>query len=211
MTTTTHAWTPFGHQPLARHANDNRGPLMIGLTGKRNVGKSTVAEYLETEFGFTRIHAFEAGKRAAAAWFDAMDLPGDEMVFGALKDVPCASLPDGVAPRYFLERFGQFMGVQMGLPWTLGMEVAAARRQAPRAPIVVESVVYEAPWFKAQGGLVVRLVRPGHEGPAGIESDAVQAAVAADVAISATSVDDLLRQARELVRGPTVQQMMGGG
>lgn len=207
--TTTQAWTPFGHMPLAN--NDNRGPLMIGLTGKRNVGKSTVAEYLETEFGFTRIHAFEAGKRAAAAWFDAMDLPGDEMVYGALKDVPCASLPDGVAPRYFLERFGQFMGVQMGLPWTLGMEVAAARRQAPRAPIVVESVVYEAPWFKEQGGLVVRLERPGHEGPAGVESDAVQAAVAADVTIAAVSVDDLLRQARELVRGPTVQQMMGGG
>lgn len=202
----TDVYSPWGKIP----ANDNGRPLMIGLTGKRNVGKSTVACLLEDEFGFERVHAFEAGKVAAAAWFDAMRLDGQEMVYGDLKDVPCQALPGGVAPRFLLEKLGQFFGVQLGLEWTLAMEIATARKRAPRAPIVVESVVYEAPWFKAQGGLVVRLERPGHDGPAGVESDAVQAAVAADVVISATTLDGLRRQARELVRGPTVQMMMGG-
>lgn len=194
MTTT---WTPWGQQP----ANDNARPLMIGLTGKRNVGKSTVAEYLEEHHGFERIHAFEAGKAAAQTWFESFGLDGYAMVYGPLKDVPCGQLPGGVAPRYFLERFGEFMGAQLGVEWTLALEIAAARRRAPRAPIVVESVVYEAEWFRAQGGLVVRLVRPGHEGPAGVESDAMQAAIAEDAVISASTVDALLRQARGIVDG----------
>lgn len=204
---TAHAYTPWGHQPLADRppaANDNR-PALIGLTGKRNVGKSTVAKMLEQEYGFARIHAFEGGKVASAALFDSWGLPGNEMVFGALKDQPCSDLPGGVAPRYFLERFGEFMGVQMGVEWTLAMEIAAARRRSPHAPIVVESVVYEAGWFRAQGGLVVRLERPGHVGPVGVESDAVQARVAADRTIGATTVDDLLAQARRVV-----QQIVGG-
>lgn len=193
----TTLYSPWGNLP----DNDNARPLLIGLTGLRNVGKSTVAEYLEARYAFERVHAFEAGKIAAEAWFDAFDLDGHEMVYGNLKDVPCAELPGGVAPRYFLERFGEFMGAQMGVEWTLAMEIAAVRRRAPRAPIVVESVVYEAPWFKAQGGLVVRLVRPWHEGPAGIESDSAQATIAADAVISATTVEDLLRQAAGIVDG----------
>jgi hypothetical protein len=184
------------------------GAPLIGLTGKRNVGKSTVATLLEEEYGFQRVHAFEGGKEAAVTWFCYLTDDYETaraMVYGDLKDRPSPYLPGGVAPRYFLEKFGHFMGATMGVDWTLGMEVRLARKRNPRAPIVVESLVYEVPWFRAQGGRVVRLVRPGHEGPAGIETDAVQAAIAADATISATTVDDLGRQARALV-----QQMIGG-
>lgn len=209
-------WTPFGDvtalpPPMSRKAaNDNhpqsaRRPAMIGLTGLRNVGKSTVAEFLEEHFGFMRVHAFEAGKQAAETWFDYIGGDGRRMVYGDLKDVPSSFLPGNVSPRYFLERFGRFMGIDMGVNWTLGMEIDRIRRNFPRAPIVVESLVYEAPWFKAQGGIVWRLERPGHEGPAGIESDAAQADIVADVTISATSVDDLLAQANR-----AVQQVVGG-
>jgi hypothetical protein len=201
-------YTPWGQQPLP--ANDNRRlnrvkPVMIGLTGKRNVGKSTVAELLEEEFGFERIHAFDAGKEAVVAWFDAIGGDGERMVYGDLKDVPSHLLPGEVAPRFFLEKFGHFMGAVMGVEWTLGLEIARARARNPRAPIVVESLVYEAPWFKAQGGTVWRLERPGHEGPAGVESDAVQALIEADVTIAARSVDELRGAARN-----AAQQVVGG-
>lgn len=163
--------------------NDNHPPFMIGLTGLRGVGKSSVADILEEQHGFNRAHAFDGGKEAAVAYFE--HVTGDahraeRMVFGDLKDVPCPDLPGGVAPRYFLERFGHFMGVTMGVEWTLAMEVRRLTRDAPNAPIVVESLVYEAPWFRDNGGVIVRVVRPGHVGPAGVESDEVQAGIAAD-------------------------------
>jgi hypothetical protein len=184
-------WTPAGELTRLPPANDNARPLMIGLTGKRNVGKSTAAEILEAHYGFQKVHAFGAGKEAAEAWFNYIGGDGTRMVYGDLKDVPSHHLPGEVPPRYFLERFGHFMGQTMGVEFTLGLEIGLARARNPRAPIVVESVVYEGPWFKAQGGILVRLERPGHDGPAGIESDAVQASLAADYTISATSLDEL--------------------
>lgn len=202
-------YTPWGAQPLA--ANDNRpSPVpahtMIGLTGLRNVGKSTAAMLLEHEFGFHRVHAFESGKEAAVTWF--AEATGDidravRMVYGDLKDRPCEDLPGGVAPRHFLERFGNFMGVEMGVEWTLAIEIRKARRTG--RPVVVESVVYEADWFKRQGGIIWRLERPGHEGPAGMSSDSAQALVREDATISAASIDELEDKVRA-----AVQQMVGG-
>jgi hypothetical protein len=207
------AYTPWGKQtaePRYAPANDNHSRwAMIGLTGLRNVGKSTVANLLEREFGFRKIHAFESGKEAAVTWF--AEATGDidravRMVHGDLKDKPCADLPGGVAPRYFLERFGKFMGVEMGIEWTLAIEVAKARREAPGRPIVVESVVYEADWFRAQGGVVWRLERPGHNSPTGRDSDAAQALIREDFVLSASTLDELERKARA-----AAQQAVGGG
>lgn len=193
------------------HANDNNHPIMIGLTGLRNVGKTTFANVLEQEFGFNRIHAFGIGKEAALTWLAEATGSMDRavrMVYGDLKDKPCHDLPGGVAPRYFLEKFGHFMGVEMGVSWTLAVEVAKARRESPHAPIVVESVVYEAEWFRRAGGLIVRLERPDFDTPVGVASDAAQAVIQADVTIRANSVEELERKARDFVAALTDEGRM---
>jgi hypothetical protein len=179
-------------------------PHLVGITGKRNVGKSTTADLLVSRLGYVKAHAFDGGKEAGYAYL--RHVTGDyhlahRMTWGDLKDVPCDLLPGGVSPRYFYERFGQFMGVDMGVEWTLGMEIARLRREHPGKPIVVESLVYEAGWFRRQGGRILRLVRPDHEGPAGIESDAVQATILADAAVSATSVAELQERVLEVIEG----------
>jgi hypothetical protein len=128
------------------------------------------------------------------------------MVFGDLKDQPSDLLPGGVAPRHFLEKFGHFMGTVMGVEWTLGLEVESARRAG--APIVVESLVYEADWFRRQGGIIVRVERPGHRGPEGCESDREQARILEDFRLdNQGSLDDLLRTASALVRSLIVHQL----
>ncbi len=205
------ATTTFGQIEKYTAANDNlppvwerTKPLMIGITGKRNVGKSTVATLLEERYGFARAHAFDGGKEAARAFFEHITGNfeiADSMVYGRLKDTPSTYLPGNVAPRYFLEKFGHFMGQTMGVEWTLAMEIGRLRRISPRAPIVVESLVYEAPWFIRQGGFVLRLERPDHEGPAGVESDSVQAGIAADYIIRASSVAELESEAIKMVDG----------
>ncbi|TDH35743.1 hypothetical protein E2A64_10435 [Pseudohoeflea suaedae] len=193
-------WQP--HPTPLTAANDNRKAPLIGITGKRNVGKSTAARMLNREWGFKVVHAFDGGKSAANQlfWYMTGDIDkANAMVYGDLKDKPCPELPGGVAPRYFLEKFGKFMGVDMGVEWTLGMEISRARRNDRGKPIVVESLVYESDWFKRAGGVVIRLERPYFYGPAGVESDSVQALVEADYTICAATVDEMLAKVRRAV------------
>lgn len=195
---------------MTKPANDNCPPL-IGLTGLRNVGKTTVADLLVEEFGFVKVHAFDSGKEAAVRYFEMCGAPtrvAKEMVYGELKDKPSLLLPNARPPRYFLEKFGKFMGVDLGMDWTLAVELKQAANIHPGKPIVVESVVYEADWFRDQGGFIVRLERPGHEGPKGVESDAEQAKILADYRIRADNLDDLREAARAMV--PTALRILDG-
>lgn len=171
--------------------------MIIALTGRRNVGKSAAAGFL-VEAGFRRCHPFEGGKVAAAAYFEHLGATSDEakrMVNGDLKDVPSDLLPGGKAPRHFLEHFGKFLGVQMGVDYTLGAEIAVARRIAPDADLVIESLVYEENTVRAAGGMVVRITRPGNKGPAGLNTDDAQAKIVSDIEIvNDGSLDDLRRK-----------------
>jgi hypothetical protein len=161
-------------------------PPVIGLTGRRHVGKTRAADHLVDRYGFVRVHPFAGGKVATAAYFVHLGADPDEarrMVNGDLRDVPSPLLPGNVTPRLFMERFGRFMGVDMGADWTLGREIDLAWRRDPGRPLIVESVVYEAPAIRAVGGLIVRIVRPDHAGPAGECTDAAQAALDVDATI----------------------------
>jgi hypothetical protein len=164
---------------------ENKG-LRIAFTGRRNVGKSTAVTRLQMQ-GFVQIHAFTGGKKAAVTYLDHIldggpySRMGYRMVYGNLKDTPCPALPGGVAPRKFLEGFGRFMGIDMGVEWTLKAEVDRAKRlHGNDVNIAVDSMVYESDYWRDIGGVIVRLNRPDFEGQPVVDSDKVQAEISHD-------------------------------
>lgn len=176
----------------ARIALAAAGSILLGLTGRRHQGKSTMTDILCSEFGFVRAHAFEGGKLATEAYF--LHITGrtaiaNRMVHGDLKDLPSEWLPGNASPRDFMERFGQFMGVQMGTEWTLEMEVKRLWRLGAKR-IVVESMVYEADPFRDMGGTIARIERTGYVPPA-VSSDKTQALIKEDIKLVSGSLEEL--------------------
>lgn len=157
--------------------------LIIGLSGLRGVGKTRVADILVERHGFERIHPFSGGKAAAVAYFKHIGIDEEEawqMVNGDLKDKPHPLLPENRAPRYFLERFGRFMGEGMGPDWTIGQEIRRTLKRNPDASIIAESIVYEVDVIRGMGGVIVEVAREGSS-IVGIETDKKTALIRPDL------------------------------
>lgn len=182
--------------------------LIIGLSGRRGVGKSRVADHLVERHGFSRIHPFQGGKAACVGYFVHVGATPEEagrMVNGDLKDVPCPLLPNDQTPRYFMERFGQFMGVQMGPEWTIGQEIRLALERDPDARLIAESIVYEVDVIRDMGGVIVEITRDGST-LTGLETDKATAMITPDLRFDnngnslirlAGEVDDLVERVME--------------
>lgn len=80
---------------------------------------------------------------------------------------------NGAIPsRFFMERFGKFMGVEMGPDWTIGKEIDRAIRTDAGDRFLVESVVYEDGVLKDKGATLIKVVRPSIVPVPGLETDA---------------------------------------
>ena len=167
--------------------------MLLGFTGTRGAGKTTIANLLVEHFGFTKLHAFGPGKAATVAYFQHLGIDpatAYRCVYGDLKDVEHPLIPGDGLPRTFMEEFGKFMGVTLGPDYTLGAEIARAKRVDPKAKFVIESVVYEAAYFKKLGGFIIRVERAQNEGKiVGMHTDDAVNKLIADFRFSNNSDD----------------------
>lgn len=176
-----------------------RGVKIIGLTGKRGVGKTEVANALLAD-GYVDAHPIEGGKQMAVTFYEYLGIErtrAQRMVYADLKDEPCADLPGGVSSRYFLEHLGHFL-MKLGHDWTIGAELKRQKRLGA-TKIVVSSVAYEENTVRAAGGTIVKVVRPRHKSPAGEKTDKAVDAIVPDMTLTNDGdVASLHRKARML-------------
>ncbi|MCW3782553.1 hypothetical protein [Defluviimonas salinarum] len=171
--------------------------IIIGLSGERQVGKSHIAQHLIDRYGFQRVHPFNGGKAACRGYFTHLGADADtawRMTDGDLKDVPSQILPiisnpghgepgTHYAPRFYMEKLGQFMGVQLGPEWTIGAEMRLILNANEGKPVrlVAESIVYEADELRKLGGKIIEVRRPKRENAiVGLETDRYSATIRPD-------------------------------
>jgi hypothetical protein len=138
--------------------------LIIGLTGRRRVGKDTVAAYLRAGHGFTQIAVADPLKRAAAEIFSFTD----EQLNGATKEVLDPRW--GISPREIL----QFVGTDLfrnafGAKYpaigpniwatSLAVRIGDLKHTSPRIVISDVRFANEAEAVSRSGGIIIRITR----------------------------------------------------
>jgi hypothetical protein len=132
--------------------------MLIGLTGLKQSGKSTAAEFLADRF------AFEHTSFAAPMRRFTMDVLGmNELQLEVMKEQPLDLLDRLVTPRQFMQRLGTEFGREMIHPdlWVR----SCINRINTKRPTVVSDVRFdnEAHAIKALGGKIVQIRRRGQQ------------------------------------------------
>jgi hypothetical protein len=141
-------------------------PPLVGLIGKKRVGKDTFAAVLVEEFGFARV-AFADPLKEMALTIDPL-LPSDGLytyhLAEAVDDLGWEHVKDTYPEaRRFLQRLGDGVRQFDEDFWVAaGMQEASSNR-AEGFPVVITDVRYpnEADAIREAGGTLVRITRPG--------------------------------------------------
>lgn len=191
-------------------------PPLIGLIGKKRVGKDTFAAVLVEEFNFIRV-AFADPLKSLALTIDPLivagsDWAGERHLTQYVDRFGWESVKDNwPESRRFLQRLGD--GVRQFDPafWVnAGMDTAADWRDGyggdgewSPMPVVITDVRYpnEADAIRDAGGTLVRIVRPGVDDGDTHASETALDGYRADWAVlNEGSVTDLQKTARRMAK-----------
>lgn len=130
--------------------------MLIGLCGAAGCGKTTVAESLRDQHGFTLI-SFADPLYAAVSAITGLSI--DELRDRRIKEAPLPGI--GRSPRFLLQTLGTEWGRDMVSP-TLWIDLAMSRAaRAENAVIADVRFDNEAQAIRARGGRVFYIMRKG--------------------------------------------------
>lgn len=146
------------------------GISVIGLTGRAQAGKDTVADYLVREHGFTRF-AFADKLKSMALVLDPIVQEGREGDFARLSEAVHYTGWEGAKKMPEVRRFLQVLGTEavrdhLGPDtWVNAVKADAMRILSIGGRVVFSDVRFpnEADLVDTLGGEVWKVVRPQHE------------------------------------------------
>ena len=149
--------------------------MLIGLLGKKRVGKDTVAEYLIKKYNFIRYAFADPIKEIAKIMFNF----SDEQLYGNQKEIIDPRW--GISPRNFFQKFGTEMtqyDIYKHLPrlrekippremWVVIFQEWYRKKveENPNIRVVISDVrfIHELNRIKELDGIIIRIIRPDIE------------------------------------------------
>ena len=149
--------------------------MLIGLLGKKRVGKDTVAEYLIKKYNFIRYAFADPIKEIAKIMFNF----SDEQLYGNQKEIIDPRW--GISPRNFFQKFGtemtqydiykHFPQLREKIPpremWVVIFQEWYRKKveENPNIRVVISDVrfIHELNRIKELDGIIIRIIRPDIE------------------------------------------------
>jgi hypothetical protein len=175
-------------------------PALIGITGEKYSGKSTIARFLHDTFGYARIRFADPLKdMLRAIGLTDYELEGDG------KELPCEILA-GHTPRYAMQSLGTEWGRER-ISREFWSEAWAHRAdRGPGGFVVAEDLRFPNEEFRIRlmGGVIWRVERPGYGSQDDHPSETEGRHIRADKTFTnQTSIEDLLWKVRKEIDTPT--------
>lgn len=137
--------------------------MLIGLVGRKRVGKDTVAFYLENRYKYKKISLADPIREMIEVFFRSLGIEKKDfgnLFYGDAKDIPNENL-FGRTPRYLLQSLGTEWGRTLVDP---NVWIECALRVYDRSPqkMVVSDVRFqnEADAIVARGGKLIKIHNP---------------------------------------------------
>lgn len=187
-------------------------PLLIGIIGRKGAGKDTVGERLVVRHAFVRAAFADPVKQVARDLWPHLTV---EQCWGPIEVKEALDVTLGVTPRWILQRLGTEVGRQGDLSAFEGLGISSGQMREALArqgvvpgptawvdallasPRTQDTVVTDVRFpneslaIRAQGGAVLKLLRPGFD--TGVGNDHPS-----EVEVDRCDYDYLLRNDRTL-------------